>query len=204
MTTHLLGFHANLLLLALLAMPASAQTADIASPAIDHELFRPGEVTRSQREFGRWNIVCDEVKKLKQKFCSLRTFGFDAADQPIVGMIVSTSDNGRPAALITLPFGINLVQKITVVSNGIKGKILPVKLDLTPSLCVDDGCKFIWSLTSENIAGLRNGVDFQINFMAAKNGSASRDAYTSQHNLVPVSARIFSSGFNEAVLDSTK
>ena len=189
-------------LLLVLAAPAFAQAA-IESPAIDPDLFRPGEVLRTQSDYGRWQIVCDEVKKLKQKFCSLRTFGFDG-ERPVVSMVVSTGDNGRPAALITLPFGITLGHKVQMSSAGIKGRALPVTLDFNPVLCARDGCKIVWSLTANDITSLRNGVDLQLRFLLAAHQGDQGDPYARQKQAVMVNARIFGAGFNEAVLDSTK
>ena len=191
------------LLPAMLVTPALTQTASIESPAIDPDLFRPGEVTRSQHDFARWRVVCDEVRKLKQKFCSLRSFGYGAGDQPLVGIVISTSDNGRPAALITLPFGTTLRQHVTLVSGGIKGRVQPVKLEMTPALCVEDGCKIIWALNNNDIMTLRNGADFELSFLAATH-EPQGDPYFRQKQAVLTIARIYGQGFNEAVLDSTK
>ena len=188
-----------------LAAPAAwAQNAELATPAIDRDLFRPGEVTRSTRDYAKWNIVCDEVRKLKQKFCSLRTIGIDATGLPLVSMVVSTADNGRPAALVSLPFGITLAQRIVLSSAGIKGKISPVKLEFTASACTPEGCNFVWPLRNIDIQNLRNGADFQVSFYVARHDNTPGDPYARQRQAVLVSARIFAAGFNEAVLDSTK
>lgn len=192
------------LILALFPIAARSQTVELVSPAIDRDLFRPGEVTRSTRDYAKWNIVCDEVRKLKQKFCSLRTIGLDATGLPLVNMVVSTGDNGRPAALVSLPFGITLARRIVVTSPGVRGKAPPVKLEFTASACTPEGCNFVWPLSNADIGNLRSGAGFEVSFYVARHDNTPGDPYARHRQAVLVSARILAAGFNEAVLDSTK
>ena len=99
------------------AQPAQAGPSAFATEAIDRGVFKEGEVRRLEGHFRSWRIVCDEVVRLKQRFCSLSTIGADAAGRPVAGLIVSTSDEGRPAALIHLPHGVALSQGVEVVAG---------------------------------------------------------------------------------------
>ena len=99
------------------AQPAQAGPSAFATEAIDRGVFKEGEVRRLEGRFRSWRIVCDEVVRLKQRFCSLSTIGADAAGLPVAGLIVSTSDEGRPAALIHLPHGVALSQGVEVVAG---------------------------------------------------------------------------------------
>ena len=100
-------------LLGLTSGPASAQATPhpansgvpLASAAIDHTLYREGEVRRLTGTFAAWTLVCDEVTRLKRRFCSLRTLVRDAAGATVAALTISTGDDGRPAALMRIPAG---------------------------------------------------------------------------------------------------
>ena len=76
--------------------PACAQTkaaepAPLTSIAIDPTLFREGAITRLAGTRGAWSYDCDEVARLKQRFCSLRT-SVKAADGAILAGLTSRPD----------------------------------------------------------------------------------------------------------------
>ena len=176
----------------------------MSSPAIDRDMFRAGEVTRIERDFAGWRMVCDEVKKLRQRFCSLRSLAFDARGKAVASIVVSTGDNGRPAALITLPLGITLGKKVLMTSAGIKGRAAPVKLDFNPLLCTTEGCKIIWSLTPADIDALRGGANFHLAFAATPALHDFPGPVLVQWNARVVAGRIAGAGFDAAIAASVQ
>ncbi|RDJ24327.1 hypothetical protein DWF00_19740, partial [Bosea caraganae] len=160
-------------LLLLAAQPSSAlaqqpRTA-LESPAIDHEAFRDGEVTRSQSTFANWVSVCDEVRRFRQRFCSLRSRAFDKLNRPIADIVVSTADNGKPAALITIGLGMLATEPLVIATTvpaqalpparkGGKPRQAPETVETTrlaPRLCNETGCQMFWPLSGNDILALR-------------------------------------------------
>ena len=179
-----------------------AQDSALASPAIDANLFRAGEVTRLQRDFGGWRMVCDEVKKLRQRFCSLRSFAYDSHGKPVADIVVSTADNGRPAALLTLPYGVSLTRPVAIFTAPKGGKGKAARIDMRPVMCADDGCKIVWALTGADIAALRGGADFHVVFAATPALNDFPGPVLVQRNAQVVDGRVIGAGFDEAVLAS--
>ena len=187
------------------APPANAHAQDaLASPAIDRDMFRAGEVARLQRDFGSWRMVCDEVKKLRQRFCSLRSLAYDSNGKPVAGIVVSTADNGRPAALLTLPYGVSLTRPVAVFTEPKGGKGKAARIDMRPVICADDGCKIVWPLTGADIAALRGGTDFHVVYAVTPALNDFPGPVLVQRNALVVEGRVAGAGFDEAVLASLK
>ena len=168
------------------AEPAQAGSSPFATEAIDRSVFKEGEVRRFEGRFKSWRVVCDEVVRLKQRFCSLSTVGADAAGRPVAALIVSTSDEGRPAALIHLPHGVALSQGLEVAAGlparsaehqekvpgkekqAAKPKEKPgAALKLTFPSCDAQGCMTLWNLTPAQIGALQAGAPLRIRFAMA-------------------------------------
>ena len=79
------------------ASAAGQQTSQLTSRAIDPTLFRDGAVTRFSGAHEGWRFVCDEVRQLKQRFCSLRTMVRDGGGGEFAELTISTGEDGRPA-----------------------------------------------------------------------------------------------------------
>ncbi|MBE7159496.1 MAG: hypothetical protein INR62_13870, partial [Rhodospirillales bacterium] len=62
----------------------------LARPAVDTSMFRDGEVHRRNEMHGRWSLDCDEIPRLAQRFCSLRSLALDATGRPVARITVST------------------------------------------------------------------------------------------------------------------
>ncbi len=164
------------------AQPAQAGPSAFATEAIDRGVFKEGEVRRLEGRFRSWRIVCDEVVRLKQRFCSLSTIGADAAGRPVAGLIVSTSDEGRPAALIHLPHGVALSQGVEVVAGPPAGSAAlrekapgggksagkprrsEAALKLAFPSCDAQGCMTLWNLTPAQIGALQAGGTLRIRY----------------------------------------
>ena len=169
---HRLYFLPLVLLLALRGPPpASAQQAPASpftSEAIDRGVFKEGEVRRLEGHFLSWRVVCDEVPRIKQRFCSLFTAGADAAGRPVTGLTVSTSDEGRPAAMIRLPHGVSIKRGLEVLTGPPAGNAPPpakqplkekaAVLKLAFPSCDAQGCITLWNLTPKQIAALSPAV----------------------------------------------
>lgn len=203
------------LLLAVVPGVGTAQQPRTAleSPAIDHEAFREGEVTRSRAVFGHWVSVCDEVKRFRQRFCSLRSRAFDTLNRPIADIVVSTADNGRPAALITTGLGMLANEPLVVATTvpartpprGKKGKKATQQAEtvettrLSPRLCNEVGCQMFWALTGNDIMSLRDGRDVRFSYMAAPPPGVFPYPYRYQLQAVTLQAAFRAAGFKEAI-----
>jgi hypothetical protein len=73
-------------------------------------------VRRRNETFGRWSLDCDEVPRLSQRFCSLRSLAVDGSDTPVARVTISTDEAGRPAALLDFPPSTDLLEPVTVTA----------------------------------------------------------------------------------------
>jgi invasion protein IalB len=149
----------------------AAQTAPpLTSAAVDPTIYRDGEVKRFSSHHGDWTVVCDEVTRLKQRFCSLRTMIVHDG-QSLAHVTVSTGQDGRPSAMvqmlaklvgsgaleISVPAAAALVP--TPPKPATKPKSAPsVALTrLRPVTCTAEACTLIWTLKPEQISALNDG-----------------------------------------------
>ena len=176
----------------------------MSSPAIDRDMFRAGEVTRIERDFAAWRMVCDEVKKLHQRFCSLRSLALDAQGKAVASIVVSTGDNGRPAALLTLPHGVSLTRPVAIFTEPNGSKAKAGRIDTHPLTCEADGCKIIWSLTPADIDALRGGANFHLAFAATPALHDFPGPVLVQWNARVVAGRIAGAGFDAAIAASVQ
>lgn len=191
------------------AWAQASQDDPFASPAIDRSMFRDGEVRRIQGAFGEWRIVCDELSRLKQRFCNLLSQGRDGSAKVRAGLIVSTGDDGQPAAMLRLPLGVRLTKDIVVATIGpaqpAKRKHAqekrPTRLRVVN--CRPDGCMTLWKLTPEEISTLHQGGDLLMKY------SLAPIEYGWLHALSPAADReivvnISGVGFSDALLATQK
>ena len=146
---------------------AFAQARPLATPAVDRELFRDGEVQRLDQTFAGWQMVCDDIRRLHQRFCSMRARAFDGRGNPVADFVISTSDSGAPAALVTLAHGVVLSEPV-LMALAVPGKAPQPVAKLGPAVCLPDGCKMVWTLGPATINALRAGVDVAVNFKSAR------------------------------------
>lgn len=213
------------------ALPANAEgrpvTQGFSTAAVDRELFRDGEVRRRNERFAAWSLDCDEIPRLGQRYCSLRSMARDATGLAIAEFTLSTDENGKPAALIGLPFGIDLASPVaieaahsmvlgqpsaglaasarTIAKSGkrtgaAKGAVATAILRFTvrPAVCDRSGCQIVLALKPADIAALRAGTGLKIRFTAS--GRDGRGfTVRSDAPSRPIEGVIVSEGFGEAL-----
>lgn len=184
---------------------AVAQESNYATPAIDYNLFREGEVRRLKGDFKDWTATCDEVPRIKRRFCSLFAQGKNEAGQALLHVTVSTSDDGRPAAMIRLPFGVRLKNSIEVraVPAG-KAKQRPEpETRLSVVNCDPQSCMTLWSLTQGQLVALNTGGEIRIRYSMPKQSFSWPIAPPRQNDAV-IEAIIKGDGFHDAILATQK
>ncbi len=174
--------------------------AQLASPAIDHSLYRRGAIQSSRRQFDSWLLACDQIAALHQRYCSLRTRAFDPRGVAIADVTVSTDDRGHPAALIKVAPGLLLPTRV-LVSVG-TGKQRHVLARLGATACNVAGCMLVWELPPRAIAALRHGTTLNLNFRSVPTPRAPAGPMVVRS--VPVAGTIIATGFNAALLASIK
>jgi invasion protein IalB len=182
----------------------------LATPAVDRTIYRDGEVRRLSATSGSWSVICDEVVRLRQRFCSLAALGRDATGEARVGLTISTADDGKPAALLRLPFGVVLRDGIEViVSPGAPTPSAP-KVRAPPAepsirlqvvTCDKTACLTAWSLTPFQLAALNGAGAIKFRYRALLAGRLGMDIAQSG---TPVEATVECLGFAEAVQATLK
>jgi invasion protein IalB len=182
----------------------------LATPAVDRTIYRDGEVRRMTATSGSWSVICDDVVRLRQRFCSLAALGRDAAGAARVGLTVSTADDGKPAALLRLPLGVVLRDGIEViVSPGAqtppapKARAQPVEppMRLQVVTCDKTACLTAWSLTPLQLAALNRAGEIKFRYRAFVADRLGMDIAQSG---TPVEATVECLGFAEAVQATLK
>ena len=182
----------------------------LATPAVDRTIYRDGEVRRMSATSGSWSVICDDVVRLRQRFCSLVTLGRDATGAARVGLTVSTADDGKPAALLRLPFGVVLRDGIEVIvspgatsSPAPKGRAQPAEppMRLQVVTCDKTACLTAWSLTPSQLAALNRAGAIKFRYRALVADRLGMDIAQSG---APVEATVECLGFAEAVQATLK
>lgn len=174
--------------------------AQLASPAIDHNLYRRGAIQASRRQFDRWLLACDQIAALHQRYCSLSTRAFDQRGVPIADVTVSTDDHGHPAALIKVAPGLLLPTRVLISAGN--GKARHILARLSATACNVAGCMLVWELPPRAIEDLRHGTALTLNFRSVPTPHAPAGPLVVRS--VPVSGSIIATGFNAALLASIK
>jgi invasion protein IalB len=205
-----------------LATPALAQGAPppaLASPGIDAEAFAPGAIRRYSQRHGVWTLRCEEIARLRRRFCDMRADGQGAGFT--VSLTVTTSDTGEPAGLLRLPLGVALAAPVTVAVQAesaapapttakkpARGKTAaPAPKDEATRLrilaCEAAGCMTVWPVSRGQLAALAQGRPLVVAFQALKPIPviASLDPWS---QTVALQATIPGEGFAAAVEASTK
>jgi invasion protein IalB len=171
---------------AVTSVPQTALAADppLTSRAIDPTLFRDGAVKRFSGVFEDWSYVCDDVAGLKQRFCSLRSQVMDETGTQVALLVISTGEDGRPAALLKLkantfsPSGIEVVtvlksapppaskspaSKSGTKAPGAEKAVAPaMSVKVYPAACDASICQLIWTLDAAQVAALRAGTGWRL------------------------------------------
>jgi invasion protein IalB len=167
------------------ARPALAQVPSyLATPAVNPNLFQKGVVRHERHTFGTWTLVCDAVAALHQRFCSLLSTATDQEARTSIGMIVSTSDNGRPAAILRLPVSAAFDEPVTVSVPDSSRKTHRRPRESTRRLgivaCGPEACTTVWALSPAEVRALTTGdtLTFRFDMPAQSTGVAAPGAAT--------------------------
>lgn len=197
------------LLALMLTTGAWAADGELTSPAIDPTMFRDGELRRSVKDFGGWSAVCDEVPRLRQRFCSLKTMLRDTERRMIAELIVSTGDNGRPAALLRVRIGAHIGAGARLrIETGAQpsGKKAPPRPDrrLDFVSCDARACSAVWSLAADEIKALNAGASVRIRVTQVRALSPLAPNIASPERLTLIEAVAAGAGFSQAVASTLK
>jgi invasion protein IalB len=141
-----------------------------AAPAINRDVFKEGAVRRTEASFENWRVVCDEVTAERRRFCSLFGSGKTVDGSMVGGIVVTTTREGRPAAMLHLPYGVALRAGVTIAATpGLTAagsrrdkNNRPVKLVFV--LCDTQGCMTLWPLTAAQLNALMTGGTLTVRF----------------------------------------
>lgn len=202
---------ASLAAAAVLAATAPARAGD-AAPALtsapyDLSLFREGETRRMRARYGRWTVVCDEIIRLRSRYCSLSAPVTGAAGGAVALLDVSTDDAGRPAALLHLPLGMLLDRPLTLgpAHPGL-GAAHPgqgtAPRALRATRCDASGCAAVWAPDAADFAALkRDGLALAYSRTARLAGPG---AWLRPADIDTVTGVVPAEGFAEAVAASMR
>jgi invasion protein IalB len=201
--------------LAAFHVAASAQEPPaLSSQAVDPSIYRDGEVKRFSSKHGQWVVVCDEITRLKQRFCSLRSAIVGADGGRVGELTVSTGQDGRPAALLkmftsdirggelTITIAKALPSRPATVSTTPQVKTKKVKSEtaattrLRPAACDAGTCTLIWTLKPEQIRALNDGIGLELSV------TPGASLLPNQH--VATRLVVSAEGFKEAVEQSIR
>lgn len=143
-----------------------------AGPAINRDVFKEGAVRRTEASFSNWRVVCDEVTAERRRFCSLFGSGQSADGKTMGAIVVTTTREGRPAAMLHLPYGVALRSGLTITAtpgaaaaNARRDKNnRPTKLIFV--LCDTQGCMTLWPLTAAQLNALMTGGTLTVRFQS--------------------------------------
>jgi invasion protein IalB len=210
-------------LLVAASSPVHSQSSarSLTSSAIDPTIYRDGEVRRFASVHGNWRVVCDEVTRLKKRFCSLRTSIVTKDGVAVAELTVSTGQDGRPAALLRIsaplvsggrveiaaptPVAKTSPQKLPKATPAAQGQVKPAASPptlLKAVSCDTQICTFIWTLRAEQIKALNDGND--LNLLAIAGPDLPDLASFAPQKPRTLTLQIPSTGFKDAVAVSLR
>jgi hypothetical protein len=205
---------------------AQSSRQPLSSAAIDPSIYREGEVKRFSETHGAWTVVCDEIARLKQRFCSLRSpIPLDDGRTAAV-LTISTGQDGRPAAMLRMTADLvasgyvdvapaadtatniagpsSVGQKAGAAAAKQKAK-LPPSIRVKPVSCDKGVCTLIWTLTGDQIGALNTTRGLRLAATAAGELSSLATLSPEKSKLQkPVELMVVAHGFSEAVGTSMK
>lgn len=180
--------------------------SEIGTSGIDMDAYAPGSVRRYNQQYGAWVLRCEEIARLHQRFCDLTATG--QGQGFTVSLTVTTDDNGVPAGILRLPFGVLLSAPLTVSTQDAPppaaGKKAPrpqsasdvSKLQLLT--CGKNDCATVWPFSKGQLAALAAGRNLHVRFAALKPVSIWATALPWPQT-VPLAAVIPGAGFAAAL-----
>jgi invasion protein IalB len=143
-----------------------AGDSPLLSPMIDRTLFRDGEVKSTRQQYGDWSLTCDEVVRLRRRFCSLRTIVSHDARTVLV-LDVSTGDDGRAAGLLHVPVGVSLTAGVALGPQKAQSKghrrsaqtrTLPIEM------CSRSECNAVVTFQPNELSELDSGRGLEVRY----------------------------------------
>ena len=189
-----------------------AASASPTSAPIDASLFREGEVQHLTSVVGQWTVLCDEVTRLRRRYCSLRSSIRDPKGANIAWLTVSTDDGGRPTALVELPLGTRLAAGVTVeqpaeTCRGKKGRGIGLgpacARKLSVSQCDAARCFAIWALNDGELAAFRAGIPMRLVYQQSRVVSPLPASLSAEPSAV-IGGPVVTEGFASAVSASMR
>ncbi len=178
----------------------------LTSAPYDLSLFRDGETRRMRARYGRWTAVCDEIIRLRSRYCSLSAPVADAAGAAVARLDVSTDDAGRPAALLHLPLGTLFDRPVTLAparpGRAPLPRTPPAPRTLRAARCDAADCAAVWSLDASDFDALKRG-----GFALSYRRTARLDvpgAWLRPPDVETVTGLVPADGFAEAVAASLR
>ena len=180
----------------------------LSTAAIDRSIYRDGEVRRTNGRYAAWGLVCDEVVRLGQRFCSLKADAVDAGGTVIGALTVSTGQDGRPAALLLIlpEAGADARVEISSVIPAISPprnasvKAPNPAVKLRPVRCSAQACTLIWTLPRQHIEALNRGDGLKVRYaLLARPGIATSASGINSTTSIMATGIISAYGFADAV-----
>ena len=170
-----------------------------------------GRLDRLTTHHATWTVVCDEIARLKQRFCSLRTPIRHPNGELAALLTISTGQDGRPAALLKIAAALVAAGQVANTPTSIRPaapaqnpKPLPTQR-IKPVTCDMAVCTNIWSLTADQIGALNTGAGLHlVATPAAAASSLVTLALTKQPAAKAIEFDIPAAGFADAVAVSMK
>ena len=166
-----------------LASSAMAQlSTGPTSPAFDTKLYNPNAISQSRKEFGHWTLVCAELAGLNRRFCNLTSLAAAADGKFFVAIVVSTTDEGKPAAILRMPLLVSLREGVDVVTKALsepKSKKKLAKADkrhVDFVSCEQQICTSVLPLQMTDLAALSGRGSMNLRIFVLANGAANQSA----------------------------
>ncbi len=186
----------------------AAPAGMLSSPMVDTTMYREGEVKRLSGVFGDWHVVCDEITRLRQRFCSLKT-GLVSTEFGTVGAVdMSTGDDGRPVALLHLPLGVVVPSGVEVLmtskaapsNKARRGETRPLQpRRVAIAVCDSTQCLAIWNLNAAEMAALQGTDKLHLRYRLIRSFTAAPVSLVPTSGQTQVEATISPVGFASAI-----
>ena len=184
----------------------------LTSPMVDPTLYRDGEVKRLSGAFGPWQVVCDEISRLKQRYCSLKTAILTDGGTVAGRLDMSTGDDGQPVALMHLPLGLLVRSGVEVVfvDPAAPPKAARPATRPTPArhlnivTCDGRECLALWTLAADEVQRLQQVTRLDVRYRLARGELTEPFAPNRPDRETIVTGHIAADGYTSAIRASLR
>ena len=148
-------------------------SASVTSPAFDAKVYNAEAIKQSSKKFAHWSLICADVQDLSRRFCNLASLAKAPDGNFFVAIVVSTTDDGKPAAVLRMPLSVSLREGVDVESSAVPDnksknktkKSAPRHLEFAN--CEKQICSSILPLLPADLAALsgRGGLRLRIHVL---------------------------------------